>query len=134
MICKMTYNPEYRKNQYLKHIEYYKTYYEDNRDNILEKSKEYRKENRDKIAEQKKEYRENNKDKVKEKSKAEYLRNIETYKKYYEDNREKIKEQQNEKVSCECGCILSRNHLSRHRKTDKHKKKMQEKCSIENKK
>ena len=60
MICKMTYNPEYRKNQYLKHIEYYKTYYEDNRDNILEKSKEYRKENRDKLIEYSKQYYKNN--------------------------------------------------------------------------
>jgi len=42
------------------------------------------------------------------------------------DFRDKHLEQQREKVSCECGCILSRNHLSRHRKSDKHKKKMEE--------
>jgi hypothetical protein len=30
-----------------------------------------------------------------------------------------------EQITCECGCISSRHHLSGHRKTDKHKKKME---------
>ena len=38
--------------------------------------------------------------------------------KYYENNIEKKKE----KVTCECGCILSRHALTEHRKTPKHLK------------
>ena len=33
---------------------------------------------------------------------------------------EKIKEEGKEKITCECGCIVTRNCLSRHRKTKKH--------------
>jgi len=37
-------------------------------------------------------------------------------KQYREENREKLKE----KITCECGCILRRDSLSRHKRTKKH--------------
>ena len=42
-----------------------KEYYDDNKDEILERNKEYKQDNKDKILEQKKEYYQNNKDKIK---------------------------------------------------------------------
>jgi hypothetical protein len=36
---------------------------------------------------------------------------------YRKLNRNKI----NEKISCDCGCLISRGHISRHTKTKKHK-------------
>jgi len=83
-----------------------KKYYEANRDKIKERRKEYRKANQDKIKEQDKKYREASRDKRKEYEKA---------------NRVKINEQKKEKVTCECGCVVSREFLSKHKKTTKHK-------------
>jgi hypothetical protein len=52
---------------------------------------------------------------------------------YRQENKEKIatyrqenKEKMAEKVTCECGCIVRRYGVSRHRKTTKHKKLMED--------
>jgi len=69
-----------------------------------EYEKDYREQNIDKI----KEYREQNRDKMKE---------------YYEQNRDKLKEQnkkRKEEIKCECGCIIRKNCLSRHKRSIKH--------------
>ena len=44
-----------------------------------------------------------------------------TNKEWREDNREKIANHKSEKVTCKCGCIVSRVHMARHRKSTKHK-------------
>ena len=46
------------------------------------------------------------------------------YKEYYERNRENKRKQQDRKITCECGCIVSRSVLSRHKKSAKHNKLM----------
>ena len=56
-----------------------------------------------------KELRETNKEKINEKAKI-----------YREENKEKLRE----KIKCECGCIISRSDIIRHRKTKKHIKLM----------
>jgi predicted GIY-YIG superfamily endonuclease len=56
-----------------------------------------------------KEYQEDNKEKLKE-----------YYKEYNEDNKEKKKEKRKEKITCECGCIVTKGCLTRHKRTDKH--------------
>jgi hypothetical protein len=65
------------------HKEYYKKYYEANKDTLNENKKIYRENNKDKIKETKKIYNENNKDKIKENQKI-----------YRENNKDKIKENQ----------------------------------------
>ena len=99
---------EYRENN----KEKIKEYYEDNKEKIKEKAKEYRENNKEKIRESKKKYRENNKEKIKE---------------YRENNKEKIqeyrkrgREKEKEKVVCECGSVVSKHHLARHKRTIKH--------------
>jgi hypothetical protein len=85
---------------------------------------EYNNENRDKIKEYKKEYYENNKDKLSQKNKEYYEVNksklLEYKKEYYENNKEKIQEYKKEKIVCECGSIINRVELSKHKKSRKH--------------
>tara|TARA_R100000951_G_scaffold93570_1_gene82135 strand:+ start:34 stop:543 length:510 start_codon:yes stop_codon:yes gene_type:complete len=65
----------------------------------------------------KKEYREDNKEKVAERKK-----------KYYENNKEKVAERKKkwynlfgkEKITCECGCVVIKNSLAIHKKSNKH--------------
>ena len=83
-------NKEYREDN----KEYYQEYYEKNKEQIAEQKKEYKKKNKEKIKEKDKEYRENNK--------------------------EKIKNKKAEKITCECGVELRKDHLSRHKNTKKH--------------
>lgn len=64
---------------------------------------------KEKIKEIKKKYYDENKDKIKEKDK-----------KYYDENKEKIKERISEKITCECGRIVSKGVIARHRKSLKH--------------
>ena len=96
-------------------------YKEDNRDYILQKKNEYRQNNKEKI----KEHYENNKDHYKEYKKEYYENNKdhckERYKNYYENNKEYI----TEKIICDCGCEISRHHIARHKKTNRHIKLME---------
>jgi len=89
-----------------------------NRNELGEKEydKQYYVKNKDKYSERYKQYYTNNKDKL-----SEYR------KQYNTDNRDKINEHQKQKVKCECGCIVSRGNLSKHRKTKKHLKLMENK-------
>jgi len=100
---------EYRENNKEKIYEQRKEYREDNKEKIREHKKEYYENNKDKIIEKVNEYKEINKDKV-----------LEQKKEYYKDNKEKINEQQKEKITCECGCEVSKSHIARHNKTKKH--------------
>ena len=54
-------------------------------------------------------YRFDNKEKINGRSKQ-----------YYENNKEKILEKMKEKITCECGCIITRSNIGQHRKSKKH--------------
>ncbi len=102
--------------------ERYREYTEKNKEKMKEKDKKYRENNKEKIKEYREKnkddmqkYRDNNREKIKEKDK-----------KYYENNKEKINEKNREKIICECGCVTSKGSLSRHLRSDKHKKLMEQ--------
>ena len=82
-----------------------KEYYIENKEKIKEKHSEYYIENKEKA----KEYYNNNKEKIKE-------YNIE----YRENNLEKIKENSKEKITCECGSIVAKKNIIRHKTSMKH--------------
>ena len=88
-----------------------KEYQEDNYNILKQKDKEYYINNQEKI----KEYYINNLEKIKERMKE--YRNV---------NKEKIKDKKKEKITCICGCILTKNSLTEHQKTVKHKQLIQE--------
>jgi len=86
-----------------------KEYYEANREIIIEKQKKYQKENKEIISEYHIEYNEINREIINEKSKE-----------YYQKNKDRINEKNKEKITCECGCIVRKSDLAKHRKTKKH--------------
>ena len=60
----------------------------------------------------------------KEYDKIKYEKNKEQYKEYfkdyYEDNKEQILEKKKEKITCECGAIITKCQFNRHTKSIKH--------------
>jgi len=102
--------------------ENHKTYYENNKQQLIEKQKEYNQKNKKKIAETHKTYYEDNKQKLLEQKKNYREENIEKFKekdkKYYQENKEQIKEKVKVKVKCEfCECLIRKDNLKRHQKT-----------------
>ena len=77
------------------HKQYNKQYYNDNVEKLNKKSRQYHIDNAEKIKEH--------------------------HKQYYIDNTEKIKKYKSEKIQCECGRLISRRNIVRHRKSKKHK-------------
>ena len=84
-------------------------YQQDNKEHLNENNRRYYHNNMEKLKERRKEYYENNKEKILEKVQKSYLK-----------HRDEIRKKENEKVKCECGCMISRGNLSEHKKTKKH--------------
>ena len=74
-------------------------------------------------------YYENNKEQVNECNKKWYNNNKEKKnqkgKEWRNDNKEKINKREREKITCECGSIISKKSIPRHKKSKKHAKLMQ---------
>jgi prophage antirepressor-like protein len=119
---------------------YNKTYREEHHEEILEREKDFREVNKGILRERTADYRFNNRDKINEnqrikaandeegkQAKKEYMKEyrqekaeeIAASKKKY---REEHKEVMEEKVNCVCGSTVSRQNLSYHLQTDRHKK------------
>ena len=73
------------------------------------RAKQYSQNNKTILAVYKKQYNQDNKKKINEQRKQ-----------YRQNNKEAIAKKRSEKVICECGCILGKGTLSRHRKSKKH--------------
>ena len=86
-----------------------KEYVENNKEIINEKKKVYRETHKEEIKERNKEYNEKNKEIIAIKKKE-----------YAENNKEYFKTYYTEKITCECGCLIYRGGLARHKKTKKH--------------
>jgi hypothetical protein len=84
------------------------------KEDYKERCKEYKQTNKDLILEYQKDYRQTNKDLI-----------LEYQKDYRQTNKEKISEQKKERIICECKCEIRRDNLSRHEKTKKHIKLME---------
>ena len=91
--------------------EYYKDY-------IKEYNPKYREENKDYYTTYQQKYREANR-----------VKNIQRSQNYREANREILNMKQKEKVKCECGCMIIKNYLSTHQKSQKHIKLMEMKTN-----
>lgn len=71
------------------------------------------------LTEYNKEYRDNNKEKL-----------VENYNIYYDKNKEVILEKKKEKITCECGSIVCKHTLAKHKRTQTHIKWIEEKNNI----
>jgi len=124
---------EYREENKQAIAEKHKEYYEENKQAILEKVKEYQANNKQAILERKAKHYQNNKQAILEKGKEYQAKNkqaiLEQKKEYYEENKQAIlerrKEKYKEKITCECGCIVSCYNLAGHRLSQKHINLMQ---------
>ena len=95
----------------------YAEYYQDNKDKITEQQKQYRQDNK----EHRKQYRQDNKEKIAVQKKQYYQNNKEKISEREAKYRQDHKEKNEAKCECECGVVVSRNALSRHKKSKKHK-------------
>ena len=94
------------------YIEQKKIYNEKNRDVIIDKAKQHYQKNKDVIIDKATQYYETNKDAIREKKKI-----------YNEKSKDVIREKKkkrNEKINCECGSIVGKRSLSRHKKSKQH--------------
>jgi len=90
-----------------------KQHYNDNSEYVKAQNKQYRIDNREAVLEYERMRW------IRDKPKRQALN-----KKNYDTKRDEILKQQAEIVECECGCLSTRNHINRHRKTKKHLKLM----------
>jgi len=83
---------------------------------------EWYEDNKEKIRENQKEWREDNKEYIKQydKNKPNKQERLEYQKEYREKNKEKIREKKSEQIKCECGYIIRRGDIARHRRSLKH--------------
>ena len=88
----------------------------------LEYRKQYREKNKDKIIKQTKQYREQHKVQTYETIKQYRKRYPEKLAQQNKRNYEKSKDKRNQKVTCECGCIIAKCYLTAHKKTKRHLK------------
>lgn len=103
-----------------------KEYREDNKEIIKEKQKQDKINNPEKYKEKSKKYRDKYKEEISKKQKQDRINNPEKHKNYdknkYEKNKKKILEKQAERILCDCGEMVRRNSIARHKKTMKHLK------------
>jgi len=131
------------KQYYNDNIEKLKQYREDNKEKIAEQRKKYWKDNKDKITKYKqayyevpenqknkklydKDYANKNKEKLTA-YKKEYYKKYNQIPQIKEKNKlkkqtQEIKDYYKEKIMCECGCSIRRGDISKHNKTKKHYK------------
>ena len=74
-----------------------------------EYQQEYRQKNKDKLSEYQQEYYHANKEQRQEQNKE-----------YYQINKQKISERDRQKIECDCGCIVRRRDIAKHKRTAKH--------------
>ena len=95
-------------------------YYEDNRESILDKSRQYYEDNKESILDKKKQYREDNRESIRDKSRQYYEDNkgsiLDKKKQYYQTNKENFKQT----ITCECGSVVAKGNLTKHKKSKKH--------------
>jgi len=87
-----------------------KKWRDENNEQIVERTKQYYEDNKEIIAERQKQYYEDNKEIIAEREKR-----------YREKNRDIIREKAKEKITCECGSIIRKDSLSKHKRSIKHK-------------
>jgi hypothetical protein len=106
-------------------------YYLNNQNKIKENVKQYQLNNKEKIKlrkhnyylnniEQVQQYHLNNRDKILERQKKYREDNQEYFIQYRLNNRDILNQKSSQKITCECGCIIRRDSLSKHKKTKIH--------------
>ena len=98
----------------------HKQYYQDNKSDLQKKNKEYYEYNKEDISSKRKEHRKNHPELIREQEQQAYQR-----------NKEQKNRRRRERVECDCGAVVCRAELSRHRKTQKHYKQLQNQSNLQ---
>ena len=76
----------------------------------------------------KREWHQDNRERMSEYFKQYHVENreiiLERVKQYYIDNRERISEYKSQKITCDCGCLVSRSKIAAHKKTINHHQRL----------
>ena len=100
--------------------EYTKQYYLEHKEEFKQQKAEYYQEHAKELKQQTKQYRIEHKEEIKQKKAEYYLEHKEEFKqqhlKYYQEHKEEL----SQKITCECGAIVSKNSLTRHKKRQIH--------------
>ena len=133
------YNKQYR-TEHKEHLaEKRKQYVQLNKETITEKRKQYVKLNKETIAEYQLQYRLEHKEElaIKDKQRKERNKNniaergkiyriehkdeiAERGKIYRTEHKDEIAERKKQKITCDCGCVVTKVHLARHKRTKNH--------------
>lgn len=109
-------------------------YFEDNHEKIKARDRKRHSANKEQRNLNKKIYRKNNPEKVKQQDKNKYQNNkdimLDKAKQYYEKNKDKIKQRLAEKITCECGSVVTKASITPHKQSAKHISLMNEKNKI----
>ena len=114
------------EDRVLRTIRYRQSYYEKNKEVLIEKQKQYYEQNKEKVATKDKKYREANKDVILDKSKQYREQNREVIRVKQKEYNEKNKEVLKQKITCDCGCVVAKRTLNKHKRTNKHIKLMEQ--------
>jgi len=99
---------------------YYQEYCQANKQKIKEHKKEYYQANKEKISEYRQEYRQKNKEHMQEYYQKNKEQRKEQIKEYQRANKERISAYKNQKIECDCGSIVCRAYIAKHKRTKKH--------------
>ena len=109
--------------------DWYKEYYGEHREEILEQKKEYWQNKREDRLEYRQEYYDRERDNILERKRAKRLENLEEERRrdreHYHKHKEKYLARDKEKVECECGAVVCRGYLREHKKSKKHQQYLQ---------
>jgi hypothetical protein len=111
---------EYRETYKEELKEKAKEYYEANKDKRKEYIKKWKEAHKEEILKQKKEYYEAHKEESKQYREAHKEEILKQNKERYKANKEEILKKMSEKITCECGTVISKCKLARHKKSKRH--------------
>ena len=86
-----------------------KEYYEKNKEKLKQQIKEYQEDKKEIYAQYNKKYTKENRETILKKKK-----------KYHEENKKEISDKRKVKITCECGSVVRKAEISRHKKSKKH--------------
>jgi hypothetical protein len=107
--------------------EYQKQYREQNKKVLCENRKQYYEKHKQILCDNQKQYREQNKEYIKQYNEKYRIENSKYIKQYRELNKEHLNQKAKEKIECECGRMIRRDCLIRHKKSTIHIKLMNNK-------
>lgn len=97
-----------------------KKYYEANKEDARIYNMQYREKHKEKLKEKNKQYYEDNKTRIDQKNKEYREKNREKSKEYFKKRYQATKEARKVKITCECGSVIGKGSLSKHKISKKH--------------